>query len=50
MGRIGRNDPEDDEALVRLFHRRALRLSMIIAGTDPDDENPLFHKLDPILS
>lgn len=42
-------DPARDEALVRLLHRKVLRLSMIIAGTDPDDENPLFHKLDPIL-
>ena len=43
------DDPGDDEALVRLFHRRALCLSMTIAGTDPDDKTPLFHKLDPIL-
>lgn len=43
-------DPDRDEALVRLLHRKVLRLSMIIAGTDPDDENPLFHKLDPILA
>ena len=40
----------DDESLVRLLHRRSLRLSMIIAGTDPDDQNPLFHILDPILN
>ncbi len=46
---IGAGDPERDEDLVRLLHRRTLRLSMIIAGTDPDDANPLFHKLDPIL-
>ncbi len=39
----------DDDMLVRLLHRRSLRLSMIIAGSDPDDQNPLFHKLDPIL-
>ena len=46
---IADGDPDRDEALVRLLHKRSLRLSMIIAGTDPDDENPLFHKLDPIL-
>ena len=46
---ITKGDPDEDEALVRLFHRRLLRLSMIIAGTDPDDDNPLFHRLDPIL-
>jgi hypothetical protein len=32
------------------MHRRVLRFSMIIAGTAPDDDNPLFHKLDPILT
>src|SRR5262249_18149661 len=40
MQRIAKDDPHEDEALVRLFHRRTLRLSMIIAGTDPDEENP----------
>jgi hypothetical protein len=47
---IAAGDPARDEALVRIMHRRILRLSMIIAGTDPSDENPLFYKLDPILS
>ncbi len=37
-----------DTQLVQLGHRRTLRLSMIIAGTNPDDKNPLFHRLDPI--
>ena len=46
---IAAGNADQDEALVRLFHKRSLRLSMIIAGTDPDDANPLFHKLDPIL-
>ena len=50
MAFIQTGDPDRDEALVRLLHRKVLRLSMIIAGTDPDDENPLFHKLDPILA
>lgn len=47
---IAENSPADDAALVGLMHRRSLRLSMIIAGTDPDDKNPLFHRLDPILN
>ncbi|MBW2501145.1 MAG: phosphotransferase [Deltaproteobacteria bacterium] len=47
---IAADDPSRDEELVRIMHRRILRLSMIIAGTDPSDENPLFYKLDPILS
>ena len=46
---IAADEPSRDEELVRILHRRTLRLSMIIAGTDPNDENPLFHKLDPIL-
>ena len=46
---IAFDDPANDAGLVQVLHRRALRLSMIIAGTDPDDKNPLFHKLDPIL-
>ncbi len=44
------DEAANDCELVGLLHRRALRLSMIIAGTDPDFENPLFHRLDPILS
>ena len=47
---IGANDQTRDEDLVRIMHRRILRFSMIVAGTDPNDENPLFHKLDPILN
>ncbi len=47
---IAKADPAQDEALIRLLHRRILRFSMLIAGTDPDDKNPLFHKLDPILN
>ncbi|MFK7894512.1 MAG: hypothetical protein AB8G23_01685 [Myxococcota bacterium] len=49
MVRIHENQAEVDEAIVQIMHKRILRLSMIIAGTDPDDQNPLFHKLDPIL-
>jgi len=47
---IAANDPADDAALVRIMHHRSLRLSMIIAGTNPNPENPLFHILDPILN
>ncbi|MEM7412443.1 MAG: phosphotransferase [Myxococcota bacterium] len=47
---IAADDPAHDALLVRLLHRRSLRLSMIAAGTDPDPANPLFHRLDPILS
>ena len=46
----GDRNESQDEALVRIMHRRILRLSMIIAGTDPDDNNPLFHRLIPILN
>jgi aminoglycoside phosphotransferase (APT) family kinase protein len=46
---IADDDARRDEELVRIMHRRLLRFSMIVAGTDPDDGNPLFHKLDPIL-
>lgn len=47
---IAENDQALDTALVQVMHRRSLRLSMIIAGTNPDPGNPLFHVLDPILS
>lgn len=46
---IAKNDQSFDAELVQLMHRRSLRLSMIIAGTNPDPGNPLFHILDPIL-
>ncbi len=49
MEAIASNDAADDEALVQMMHRRSLRLSMIIAGSNPNAENPLFHRLDPIL-
>lgn len=47
---IASGDAARDEEIVGALHRRALRLSMIIAGTNPNEENPLFHRLDPILS
>jgi len=43
-------DPARDKDLVQLVHRRMLRLSMVIAGSDPTDDNPLFFKLEPILN
>jgi aminoglycoside phosphotransferase (APT) family kinase protein len=43
-------DASMDTALIKLFHRRMLRLSMIISGSNPSDENPLFFKLEPILT
>jgi aminoglycoside phosphotransferase (APT) family kinase protein len=46
---VDTNDGSYDVDLVKLFHKRALRLTMTIAGTNPDANNPLFHKLDPIL-
>ncbi|MCA9503385.1 MAG: hypothetical protein KC616_09900 [Myxococcales bacterium] len=46
---IARDDAAHDAWLVPILHRRMLRLGMILAGTDPDFANPLFHKLDPIL-
>ena len=50
MNTIAADDAVNDEDWVCSMHRRALRLSMVIAGTDPDDVNPLFHRLDPILN
>ncbi len=46
---IAAGDPGRDEDLVRIMHRRLLRLSMVTAGEDPNDENLLFYRLDPIL-
>ena len=50
MVAIAESGAADVEGWVRALHRRSLRLSMIIAGTDPDAGNPLFHRLDPILA
>lgn len=46
---IAVGDPGHDEALVRILHRRMVRLSMIAAGENPNDANLLFYRLDPIL-
>ncbi len=45
----GDDDEIDDDEMVRIFHRRTLRLSMVTAGTDPDETNPFFYILEPIL-
>lgn len=49
VGLIEKGDPKLDSELIRLMHRRTVRLSMLTAGSDPDDSNPLFVKLEPIL-
>ncbi len=49
MEAISKDDPARDAAWVQALHRRILRFSMIAAGTDPDEKNPFFHRLDPIL-
>ncbi|MEM8500250.1 MAG: phosphotransferase [Pseudomonadota bacterium] len=49
MTMIADNDASQDAAWVQAMHRRILRFSMLVAGSDPDSANPLFHRLDPIL-
>ncbi len=41
--------PEQDAALVRLFHRRLLRQCLIIAGPDAADDHIALMKVEPIL-
>lgn len=47
---IQESDAGKDAEWVHAMHKRIVRFSMLIAGTNVDSENPLFHKLDPILS
>ena len=47
---IADNDPEHEAALIGAMHRHYLRMCMVIARTEPDDVNPLFHRLEPILN
>ena len=49
LARIDADNPADDHAIVHLMHRRMLRLSMITTGTDPDETNPFFYILEPVL-
>ncbi len=46
---IAQGDAAHDAELTGAMHRRMLRTCMLIAGTEPDDTNPLFHRLEPIL-
>lgn len=48
MAAIKESDASQDAQWVQVAHRRVLRFSMIVAGTNPDSSNPLFHRLDPI--
>jgi len=41
--------PERDEALVRLFHRRLLRLCHVIVGPNPAPDHLVLMKVEPIL-
>ena len=50
MELVAVGDPARDVDLVRVLHRRLLRLSMVTAGENPNDENLLFYRLDPILA
>lgn len=45
---IAEDDASRDVEFVQAMHRRMLRLSMLIIGSDPSD-HPLFYRLDPIL-
>lgn len=42
-------DASNEAEWLKALHRRLLRFSMLVAGSDPDTNNPLFHRLDPIL-
>lgn len=50
MELVAAGDPGRDDELVRVMHRRLLRLSMVTAGENPNDANLLFYRLDPILA
>lgn len=47
---INSADAGKDADLVKFTHRRMLRLSLIVAGTNDIDGNPLFFRLEPILT
>jgi hypothetical protein len=49
MELVAAGHPGRDEALVRVLHRRLVRLSMVAAGENPNEKNLLFYRLDPIL-
>jgi hypothetical protein len=41
--------PEKDNMLVKLFHRRMLRLCHVITGPNPRPDNLVLMKVEPIL-
>lgn len=41
--------PEHDERLIRLFHRKIMRLCRVLAGPDAAEDHLLFIKVEPIL-
>src|SRR3546814_125452 len=41
--------PEENERLIRYFHRKIMRLCRILAGPDASDDHLLFIKVEPIL-
>lgn len=49
MELVAAGDPGRDQELVRMLHRRLVRLSMVTAGENPNAKNLLFYRLDPIL-
>jgi aminoglycoside phosphotransferase (APT) family kinase protein len=42
--------PDQDARLIRLFHRRILRLCLLLAGPDAPADHLLFIKVEPILN
>jgi hypothetical protein len=42
--------PEEDARLIKLFHRRMLRLCLMLAGPDAPKDHLLFIKVEPILA
>jgi hypothetical protein len=42
--------PKDDARLIKLFHRRMLRLCLMLAGPDAPKDHLLFIKVEPILT
>ena len=49
MAVIDTDAPKLDAELIRIMHRRSLRLSMLTVASDPDENNPFFIKLDNIM-
>lgn len=47
---VGEAGPEQDRALIRLFHRRFLRQCLIMAGPDAPEDHLILAKMEPILA